>query len=260
MLSRRHVLHSVLVGTGCVVCAALAAGALSRPARAETAPGLVEGPGYVLRFIGSMREAILLGCRDARLDLRTLRGRPHLVGLGPLEKLTGEVTIVDGRPSLARIGPDGGVRVEESFDAGVPFFVWAEVPAGWRTMPVPDTVRSYPELEAFVGEAGRTAGLTRAFPFTVTGTPTQVDLHVVNLPPGAPAGMAAHGEGLVNFSLARRQATLVGFWSAEHGGVFTPLDSRVHIHTQSAGNDLSGHVDKLDLANSSMVLGLPVPA
>ncbi len=259
MLSRRRLLHSALTGTGCAACAALAAGALSL-ARAADAPGLVEGPGYVLRFIGSQREAIMLGRRDARLDLRTLRGGPHLVGLGPIEGLSGEVTIVLGRPSLARVGPDGGVRVEESFDAGVPFFVWAEVPAGWRTVPVPGTVRSYPELEAFVGEAGRTAGLTHAFPFTVAGMPARADLHVVNLAPGAPAGMAVHGEGLAHFALTGREATLVGFWSAEHAGVFTPMDSRMHIHVQSAGNDLSGHVDRVDLSGGGMMLGLPTPA
>lgn len=260
MLSRRHLLHSALSGTGCVACAALAGGFLSGVAQGAEAPALVEGPGYALRLIGSQREAIMMGRRDARLDLRTLRGSTHLVGLGPIEGLSGEVTIVDGRPSLARIGPDGRARVEESFDAGVPFFVWAEVPAGWRTLPVPATVRSYAELEAFVGEAGRHAGLTRAFPFTVTGAPTRVDLHVVNLPPGAPAGMGAHGEGLVNFSLSGGQVALVGFWSTEHAGLFTPMDSHMHVHVQSAGNDLSGHVDKVDLSGASMVLGLPAPA
>jgi len=211
MLNRRCLLHSVLAGSGCAVCAALATSTMSGTARAADVPELIEGRGYALRFIGSMREAIMLGHRDARLDLRTLRGRPHLFGLGPIEGLTGEVTIVDSRPSLARVGPDGGLRVEESFDAGVPFLVWAEVLGGWRTVPVPDAVRSYPELEGFVGEAGRAAGLARAFPFTVSGSPVRVDLHVVNLPPGAPGGMAAHGEGLVHFALTGRAVTMVGF-------------------------------------------------
>jgi acetolactate decarboxylase len=260
MLSRRRLLHSALAGTGCTACAALAAGVPSRPARAADVPSLVEGPGYALRFVGSQREAIMLGLRDARLDLRTLQGHSHLYGLGPIEGLRGEVTIVDGRPSLARVASDGGVRVEESFDAGVPFFVWAEVSDGWRGVPVPDGVRSYAELEAFVGEAGRAAGLTRAFPFTVTGVPARVDLHVVNLAPGAPPGMAVHGEGQANIALSGRQATLVGFWSAEHAAVFTPMDSRVHIHVQSAGNDMSGHVDRVDLAGGGMVLGLPASA
>lgn len=166
---------------------------------------------------------------------------------------------MDSRPFLARVGPDGAMRVEESFGAGVPFLVWAEVPR-WRTVPVPDTVRSYRELEVFVGHAGQEAGLDRAFPFKVTGVPTRVDLHVVNLSSGTPPGMGAHGDGLVNFAMTGRQATLVGFWSADHGGTFTPMDSRVHIHVQSAGNDLSGHVDRVNLGGGGMVLGVPAPA
>lgn len=178
--------------------------------------------------------------------------------MGPIEGLTGEVTIVGSRPSLARVGPDGAMRVEESFGAGVPFLVWAEMPR-WRAIPVPDTVRSYPELETFVGQAGQEAGLARAFPFKVTGVPARVDLHVVNLPSGAPPGMGAHGDSLVNFATTRREATLVGFWSADHGGTFTPMESRVHIHVQSAGNDLSGHVNRVDLGGGGIMLGVPVP-
>jgi len=64
----------------------------------------------------------------AALDLKTLAGRTHLYGLGPIEQLRGEVTIADSCPALARVAPDGTVNVTASFDAGVPFFVWAEVP------------------------------------------------------------------------------------------------------------------------------------
>ncbi len=261
MLGRRPFLHATLAGTGCLVCAGLAAGALSGAAYAADAPGLVQGPGYTLRSIGSQREAIMMGRRDARLDLHMLRGLPHLCGLGPIEGLAGEVTILDGRPSLARVGEDGALRIEEAFDVGVPFFVWAEV-AGWRTLPVPDALRSYAELELFVGEAGRAAGLTQAFPFTVTGAPAGVAFHVVNAKPGAamPANMAAHAAEQVNYALAGRQATLVGFWSAEHAGVFTPMDSRMHVHLQTAANDVSGHVDGLNLGGGGMVLRLPMPA
>ena len=83
-----------------------------------------------------MREAIMM----CRLDLRTLKDQSHLYGVGPIDGLMGEVTIADGRPSLARIGSDHRVHVTEDFEVGVPFFVWAEVPA-WRDARIPDRVR-----------------------------------------------------------------------------------------------------------------------
>ena len=116
MLTRRHLLHAGFA-TGCAACAALAAGWFSR-ALAGVTPAEINGPGYALRFVGSQRETIMMGKRSALLDLRTLKDRPHLYGVGPIEGLTGEVTIADSRPALARVGIDRLVHVTESYEAG----------------------------------------------------------------------------------------------------------------------------------------------
>src|ERR1700688_3617583 len=146
MLTRRHLLHTGLF-TGCSACAALATSRLSTADATEIVPrSKISGPGYDLSFIGSQRQTIMTGDRASHFDLRTLKGRPHLYGIGPIEGLTGEVTIVDGRPSLARVGADHVVNATESYEAGVPFFVWAEVPA-WQAQEIPDAVRTYAELE-----------------------------------------------------------------------------------------------------------------
>jgi hypothetical protein len=97
-----------------------------------------------------MRDAIIMGKREATLDLRTLKDRVHLYGVGPIDGLTGEATIADSRPSLARVGADKRVQVTENFETGVPFFVWAEVPA-WGDLTIPNQVRTYADLELFVG-------------------------------------------------------------------------------------------------------------
>src|SRR4051794_36974497 len=161
MPTRRHVLHAGLTA-GCSVCAALATGIVSRAlAGGPAAPIEIDGPGYGLRFVGGQRETIMTGNRGAILDLRTLKGRPHLYGIGPLEGLRGEVTIANSRPALTRVGADERVQVEESYEAGVPFFVWAEVPR-WRDLAVPARVRSYADLEAFIADAGKAAAFTQA--------------------------------------------------------------------------------------------------
>jgi len=76
----------------------------------------VGGEGHELWFIGAQRQTIMNGKLAAALDLRTLADRPHLYGLGPLEQLRGDATIADSRPALARVGPDGMVKVTQSFD------------------------------------------------------------------------------------------------------------------------------------------------
>jgi acetolactate decarboxylase len=255
MLTRRHLLHTSLF-TGCAVCAALATSRLSTAdATQVVAPSKISGPGYELRFVGSQRQTIMTGDRAARLDLRTLKGRPHLYGVGPIEGMTGEVTIADSRPSLARVGADHLVHVTESYEAGMPFFVWAEV-STWQTQQLPDDVQTYAELEKFVGEAGARAGLTQAFPFVMTGRRELIDFHIVNATPDTPPGKEAHQKIQIPFELLSQDVTFVGFWSSRHQGVFTPMGTNMHAHFQTLDNKVSGHVQGLKLAQG-MKLGLP---
>ena len=248
--TRRKLLH--VGATGCMACAAISLGLASSHAATATK---IDGKGYSLSFVGSQREAMGAGKREAQLDLRTLKGRPHLCGLGPLEWLSGEVTIVDGRSHLGRIGPGQTLQVTESFEAGVPFFVWAEVPA-WNTLPIPAGVESIPQLEAFVADAGRRNGLTQAFPFLLTGAAEKVDFHVGNSTRDTPAGMEAAMHTAVSFTLQKQPATYVGFWSNQHRGIFTHADQDTHVHLLTPDNKFSGHVDAL-VAGAGMQLRLP---
>jgi acetolactate decarboxylase len=248
--TRRHLLCAGI--GGCATCAALSLGLTASHAAATTE---IDGKGYTLKFIGNQREAMMMGKRAATLDLRTLKGRPHLYGLGPIEWLSGEVTIADQRPSLTHIGPDRKLQVTESYDAGVAFFVWAEVPK-WKTLPIPASVDSYKQLEAFVGEAGHQNGLTQAFPFLITGPAEQVDFHVGNSTPDTPPGIEAALRTVVSFSLRQQQATYVGFWSNQHHGIFTHANQDIHVHLQTPDNKISGHVDAVRFAEK-MQLKLP---
>jgi hypothetical protein len=127
--------RAVITLLGCAACAALAMSSKYRALAIDPVQhNEIDGRGYKLWFIGGMRDAIMIGRREATLDLRTLKEQSHLYGVGPIEGLTGEVTIADSRPSLARVGPDHRVHVTENFEAGAPFFVGAEVPA-WRDVP-----------------------------------------------------------------------------------------------------------------------------
>jgi acetolactate decarboxylase len=255
MLTRRRLFHAGLAA-GCAACAALAAGRLQALAANTATPVEINGPGYALRFAGSQRETIMMGKRAALLDLRTLKDRPHVYGIGPLEGLTGEVTIANSRPALARVGSDHLVHVTETYDGGVPFFVWAEVPV-WQTAELPSDVRTFKQLEAFVGNAGEKVGLTQAFPFVLTGRPELIDFHIVDAKPDTPPGMADHAKIQIQFDVRRQDATLVGFWSSQHQGIFTPMGANMHVHFQSTDNKVSGHVQGLDLGPGGMTLSLP---
>jgi acetolactate decarboxylase len=248
MATRRSILQAGLGLCGCAVCAS--------KTQAE-APTRVGGPGYELHFMGAQRETIMNGKLAAVLDLRSLADTPHLYGVGPLEQLRGEVTIADSKPSLARVGPDGAVRVTESFAAGVPFFVWAQVPK-WQTLSIPPEVRSFADLEAFVPRAAAAGGLdpVNPLPFTIRGREEIIEFHVLNRVGDPPHDMAAHRKIQIAFELTQAEMTIVGFHSTAHRGIFTPMDSGIHIHFQTADNGKSGHIQRLELGKG-LLLGLP---
>ena len=256
MVPRRDILKTSLTLCGCAACGALGIGTSGRDARAD-GPTAIGGSSYDLWFIGAQRETIMNGRLAAALDLKTLASRPHLYGLGPIEELRGEVTIADGRPALARVAPDGAVNVTSSFDAGVPFFVWAEVPR-WIERPIPAEVRSFEDLERFVPQAAIAAGLDaeKPLPFLVTGREDLIEFHILNRIGDPPHNMEEHKKIQIKFELEKVEATIIGFHSTRHRGIFTPGDSNIHIHFQTPDNSKSGHIQKLEIGEGA-TLGLP---
>jgi hypothetical protein len=56
---------------------------------------------------------------------------------------------------------------------------------------------------------------------------------------------------VIKFELAKTEATIVGFHSTRHRGIFTPGDSNIHIHFQTPDNGKSGHIQKLEIGNGA---------
>jgi acetolactate decarboxylase len=255
MLSRRAILKATLGLCSCGGCATAEPSTLATSAGAE--PKHIPGRGYDIRFVGTQRDTIANGKIAALIDLRTLATTPHLYAIGPIEQLRGEVTIIDGRPSLSRVGPNRSILVSESFETGAPFLVWAEVPA-WRTIPIPPEVRSFTDLEAFTPRAAATVGLDsqQPVPLLVHGQEDLIEFHILNRVGDELYSPAKIKEIQLPFDLAHVDATIVGFYSPSHRGIFTPMDSSMHIHFQTAKNDASGHIHALEIG-AGAVLSLP---
>jgi alpha-acetolactate decarboxylase len=256
MISRRRLLRASLTVCGCATCGGLGISASAHSVRADS-PTAVKGAGYDLWFIGGQRETIMSGKLAAALDLRSLASRQHLYGIGPIEQLRGEVTIADSRPALARVASDGTLKVTQSFETGVPFFVWAEV-RQWRQVRIPAEVRSFEDLESFVPKAAAADGLDadKPLPFLVSGREQLIEFHIVNRIGDGPHDMATHKKIQATFELEKAEMTIVGFHSTKHRGVFTPGDSNIHIHFQTPDNTKSGHIQKLQLGDGA-TLSLP---
>src|SRR5690349_19723702 len=95
MLSRRAMLKVTVGLCGCGACAATALSAVATAVEPER----ISGTGYDIGFGGTQLDTIANGKIAGLIDLRTLANPPHLYAIGPIEKLRGEVTVVDRRLS-----------------------------------------------------------------------------------------------------------------------------------------------------------------
>jgi hypothetical protein len=83
-----------------------------------------------VRWVGAQRD-VLGGDTRGKIALASLVDRPHPYALGPRAGVSGEVTILDGVPWIARV-LDGRLEVEQSFDHAACFLVYAEVGRTFR--------------------------------------------------------------------------------------------------------------------------------
>lgn len=241
--------------TGCATCVAL----LPAITLAENGPPTwqtIAGPGFTLSYVGRMRDVIMTGDRSAKLSLRELRRTGHRYGLGPVAELDGEIIMVDGHITHSAVDADGRVKVAEVEDASVPFFVWADV-SKWERTALRPAFASIGALSDAVGEAGLKAGLGTVFPFMVTGRFRSLAYHIVKGRPGAPPGMDEHRKMQHSFDVADADATLLGFWSDHHQGIFTPADSKMHVHFVTGDQRAAGHLQGLTATAESLTLLLP---
>lgn len=200
---------------------------------------------------GSVVEVMRDGRTEGRVRLIDAAQGPEMVGLGVLEGLAGEISIVDGATWTSRVEPGGRVTTlrGSAQDARATFLVTSSV-SDWVEIPIEVDM----DLEQFVQLAGWSAGDWNSVPFVVKGKLEALRSHIVN---GAcPKSSAAVGAQ----APARRDTedvfgTLVGFWSRDTTGTLTHPGEALHVHAivNSDGGGYTSHVESVRLSAGSIV-------
>ncbi|MBL8889002.1 MAG: acetolactate decarboxylase [Planctomycetaceae bacterium] len=214
-----------------------------------------------------MRETIGMQQHQGRVALGSLSARPHFFAVGALEKLQGEVTIVEGQVFATGVTANGLPRsLNNDIDGRqATLLVGAEV-SEWTDHKFPESM-SGAKLEQWIQQQATAVGLDtkQAFPFTISGQLTELRVHVIN---GAwpvhakrqnkpiPADHAPFEAELQDLS-----ARVVGIFAQGATGKLTHPGSSLHAHViyehESAGQ-ITGHLESLEVA-AGAVLRLPVP-
>lgn len=202
-----------------------------------------------------MKNVMWKGQLYGTIDLDTISNKQHLFGLGPVEFLTGELLIIDGKAYKSSVLTDSTMRVEETFQAKAPFFGYATI-SSWSEQELPNHVRTISQLEAFLEKI--TKNSDRPFFFQLKGRIENARIHIVNLPQGSIVSSPedAH-QGQTNYFLTNEEVDILGFFSTEHKTIFTHHDTFLHMHLITSDRQKMGHIDDLLLQKGTFKLFLP---
>lgn len=207
--------------------------------------GAPNRPSFKVAWQGALR-AFHHGDVRGKVDLARFAGRPHLIAVGPVGELDGEVTARDGQWFITRVR-DGELHTSDDLDIKAGFLVWSEVSAWAEPAMIEQSVADHRALEEIIAEIAEGAGIDTEtpFPFRIEARVRTLDWHVLAPHPEG-AEPRAHLDSALKHRIEDETVELVGFFSRHHAAVFTHRDSWAHIHVLLPDGH-AGHVDALEL-------------
>lgn len=221
-----------------------------------------------VEYVGAQKDITANGKIGRTITLDVLGAKEGLYALGPAEGLDGEITVVNGKTYVSRVR-ETDYTVDHGDGHGAIFLVWTRQPQ-WQDVPVPDSVRSYLDLQQFVKAAARDAGIDTAgaFPFQLSGVVAEVKWHInVNRTEGKPVNQELFAKSKQKYVERRQPVDIIGFYSERHPGIFignqapgisqdSGVKNSIHIHFVSREGKATGHIDDITLG-TGMTLRLP---
>ncbi len=208
-----------------------------------------------VQVVGAMKNVMWKGELAGTINLDTIKDKNGLYGIGPVEYLTGELLIIDGKSYVSTVTTDTTMDVKETYQVKAPFLVYANQ-LDWNIEDLPSNIKTIKKLEEFIDK--KTLDFKRPFVFKLKGQVNGAKIHIQNLPKGTKVSSPeeAH-QGQINYTLENSEVEIVGFFSTKHKGVFTHHDSNVHMHLITTDRKKMGHLDKVLFGKGNIKLYLP---
>jgi len=221
----------------------------------ESHKSSVQHRSWCVEWFGSQGDFIAGKATDP-ISLQRFTGLETLYAVGPLENARGEVSIYDSAALIWEVR-DGLVRVSIDLSRRAAFLVYTIV-ENWRRTTVRRGIAGEQQLGdqllRFAVESG--IDVDQPFPFLLHCHMAQATFHILCNQSDGEYNPHLHEKAKVRLPIADKSVEIVGFYSRQHRGVFTPRDSDFHMHVRTLDNQLSGHLESFSFSQG-MVLYLP---
>lgn len=214
-----------------------------------------------VRLIGDLR-SIASASLKGTVPLRDLISQPHVWGLGMPDGLNAEILILDSHCYIGRFDKLSYLLSEVPSNVTVAFLATATV-ASWKNLPIPESVTSFKELEAFISSVAGSHPPGHLLPFRVQGKVKGLRWMVVG---GEGNGAPTPRESFIRQRMLGGLDDAIledsfGIYSAEHRGTATNPNSSVHLHfkTHISEQLFVGHLDDDFMLAPGALLLVPGP-
>ncbi len=214
--------------------------------------------------VGGMHETIGNGQDQGRVSLAEIVGKPHFYGVGALEALRGEITVLDSVAIATGVTQDGRPQPMESSAAKAIMLVGRSI-GEWMGVNLTEEV-SHEQFDKTIRAMAAVKGIdvSKPFMFVIKGEFENVRLHVINGACPIRARMRKLDIEKENqpFELEanRVNGTLVGVYAEDSVGTLTHPATSTHAHLiyidKETGERVTGHIEQVGLAKDA-VLKLP---
>jgi len=174
-----------------------------------------------VEWFGSQGDFIA-GKAEEAVSLERFADLESLYAVGPLEQARGEVSIYDSIPLISQV-QGGQVDVTIDFYRHAAFLVYAIV-EDWRRVTVPEPIETEQQLENQLVAWAVTSGIDvdQPFAFLLHGLISKGRFHVLCHQGKGRYSAELHEKAKVRFPIVNESVEIVGFYSRQHRGVFTP--------------------------------------
>jgi len=202
---------------------------------------------------GQLRNVMRDGETFRRVRLSQV-ARPGTWGVGALEGLGGEVTVLDGVATIAE-ATDGELELRDATSRDFATLLVLASAEGWAEREV--VAARAPDVDVVLDAGVRALGfdpVTKPVAIRLEGEFDQLELHVIagNCPIANPDGPAP-----LRWSGGGARGTLVGVFAPGRAGDLTHHTHPFHLHalvTTPDGRTVSGHVDEVAFAEGVRLL------
>lgn len=191
------------------------------------------------------------------IKLDTILNKSGLYALGPIEDLQGEITVMNGKVNTSTI-TNGKISNLINPTVRAPFLVYSYV-HDWESFEVKTTLSGLKSIENLIDSMAVKHGYgpDDAFPFLLESEWQQLHFHVIMRDTTELMhSHESHQAAKRKFVRTSTDASLLGFYSRHHEGVFTHRGQYVHVHYLNSENNETGHLDDLN-HRGAIIIKLP---